>query len=307
MALLSVFNRLIERDLIRCGVASRHVEIQGAQVHYYEASGHNVFPPTLLIHGFGDTANTWYQVLVPLAKSLGRVLALDYPGVGFSTLPRGRDYLKLKELEGVIEEFGRQVLGEPALIVGHSLGGALTLHMAAHQDEQRSVRPPLWTASVAISPAGARLTPEQWEELRGIFDVPDRTAARELLERNFNSNPWPLRLVENDVRAVFRSPPVRKLLQSIEARDFLSPEELARIQIPTLILWGTEERVLPATLVEYYRQHLPPNATLEVVKGWPHASQVNKPDEVVAHIVAFAERLKTATTLPALSTERGKG
>ncbi len=293
MALLSVLNRLIERDLVRCGVASRHIEILGAQVHYYDAPGHRSFPPTLLVHGFGDTANTWYQVLVPLAKSLGRVVALDYPGVGFSTLPRGRDFLKLQELEGVIEEFARRVLGEPALVIGHSLGGALTLHMAAHQDEEIAVRPPLWNSAIAISPAGARLTPEQWAELRSIFEVPDRAAARDLLDRNFNSQSWPLRLVENDVRAVFRSPPVRKLLQSIEAHDFLSPEELARIKIPMLILWGTEERVLPAVLVEYYRQNLPASATLEVVKGWPHASQVNKPDEVVSRIVAFAERQPT--------------
>jgi len=292
VALLSVFNRLVERDLIRCGVASRHVEVQGAQVHYYEAPGHQPFPPTLLVHGFGDTANTWYQTLVPLAKSLGRVLALDFPGVGFSTLPRGRDFLRLAELESVIEEFARKVIGEPALVVGHSLGGALTLHMAAHQHEKRASEPPLWAADVAISPAGARLTPEQWEELRAIFEVPDRAAAHELLERNFNSSPWPLRLVENDVRAVFRSPPVRKLLQSIEANDFLSPEELAHIQIPTLILWGTEERVLPATLVEYYRQNLPPQATLEVMKGWPHASQMDKPEEVVARIVAFAKQAR---------------
>jgi pimeloyl-ACP methyl ester carboxylesterase len=298
MALLSVFNRLIERDLVRCGVASRHVGIQGAQLHYYEAPGNNAFPPTLLVHGFGDTANTWYQTLVPLAKSLGRVLAIDYPGVGFSSLPPGRDFLKLAEIESLIEEFGRVVIGEPALLVGHSLGGALALHMAAHQDE-RGESPIPWAGVVVISPAGARLSQEQWEELRTIFDVPDRAAAHELLDRNFNSTPWPMRLVENDVRAVFRSPPVRKLLQSIEAKDFLSPEELARIHIPALILWGTEERVLPATLVEYYRRYLPPRATLEVVKDWPHASPVNKPDEVASRIVAFAEQLRATGALSA--------
>jgi pimeloyl-ACP methyl ester carboxylesterase len=65
--------------------------------------------------------------------------------------------------------------------------------------------------------------------------------------------------------------------------------------------------VLPATLVEYYRQHLPQTATLEVVKGWPHASQVNKPDEVVDHIVAFAEKLSPPAPSASLSTERGKG
>ena len=290
MALLSVFNQLIKRDLLRCGVESKSVEINGAKIHYYDAPGRSSVPPTLLVHGFGDSANTWYQTNIPIAKGLGRVVALDYPGVGFSTLPAGKDFETLPELVETVEAFTQSVFGEPALLIGHSLGGAMALRLAARQGSQkRKDLTPLWTAVMAVSPAGAQLTQEQLDDLRKGFDLHDRTAARALLARIFSSAPWPLWLIENDIRAIFRSPAVYKLLDSLDPDDFLTPKELGQIAIPCQILWGTEERLLPATLVEYYRRNLPPHGTLEVVKGWSHASQMERPDELVERVLRFGQ------------------
>jgi pimeloyl-ACP methyl ester carboxylesterase len=300
MALLSVFNQLIKRDLLRCGVQSKTVEINGATVHYYDAPGKEQLPPTLLVHGFGDSANTWYQTIIPIARGLGRVVALDYPGVGFSTLPKGKDFETLPELVDTVEQFAKTVLGRPALLVGHSLGGAMSLRLAARQGVRKLKKDdaPLWDAVLAVSPAGAQLTDDQLDELRRGFALDDRAAARALLGRIFSAAPWPLWLIENDIRAIFRSAPVRKLLDSMDPDDFLSPKELAQINIPCLILWGTEERLLPATLVEYYRQNLPPQGTLEVVKGWSHASQMERPDELVERVLRFGQGVLT----PALTT-----
>ncbi len=305
MALLSVFNQLIKRDLQRCGVASKTIAIHGAEVHYYDAPGKNDLPPTLLVHGFGDSANTWYQTLIPLARGLGRVVALDYPGVGFSKLPAGKDFETLPELVDTIEAFAREVFDTPAFLIGHSLGGAMALRMAARQGAEpapaarkakgakKSPRP-LWEAVLAISPAGAHMSAVELDELRRGFLLHDRAAARALLGRIFSAAPWPLWLIENDVRALFRSPAVHKLLESLDPADFLSPEELAQISLPCLILWGTEERLLPAALVEYYRQNLPPNGSLEVVKGWSHASQMERPDEVVERALRFGQGVLSA-------------
>jgi pimeloyl-ACP methyl ester carboxylesterase len=303
MALLTAFNLLVRRDLLRVGVLSRTAQIAGATVHYYDApsplaggsgnssAGTRPRPPTLLVHGFGDNANTWYQVLVPLAQRLGRVLAIDLPGSGFSKLQPGKDFDTLAELIETVEGFAREVLGEPTLLVGHSLGGALVLRMAARQGATRKREDRLWTGVVAISPAGAQLKPDQWTELLRNFEMPDRTAARALLVKLFSTSHWPLWLVENDIRAIFRGPAIQGLLKSVNPSDFLTPRELARIAIPCLILWGTEEQLLPAELVDYFRKNLPPHGTLEVVKGWPHASQMERPNELTDRIVRFGESL----------------
>jgi pimeloyl-ACP methyl ester carboxylesterase len=299
MALLTAFNRLIRRDLLRVGVLSKMTTVAGAQIHYYDAPSSRPHPPTLLVHGFGDNANTWYQTIVPLARRLGRVLAIDLPGAGFSSLPAGKDFETLAELIESIEAFARSILGEPALLVGHSLGGALVLRLAARQGANRGASQgvkkkkaaPLWSGVVAISPAGAQLSPDQWKSLRRNFDLPDRESARALLTKLFSASHWPLWLVENDIRALFRSPAIHELLESIEPSDFLTPRELHQIHLPCLILWGTEEQLLPSELVDYFRRNLPEPGALEVMKGWPHASQMERPAELTDRIVRFAESL----------------
>jgi pimeloyl-ACP methyl ester carboxylesterase len=293
MALLSAFNRLIRQDLLRVGVVSKTIEVAGSKVHYYETPATKPNPPTLLIHGFGDNANTWYQTLVPLGRRIGRVLAIDLPGAGFSTLPAGKEFETLAELIDTLEAFAREVLfDEPALVVGHSLGGALALRLGARQGsgEQKNDWP-LWNAVAAVSPAGAQLTPGQWTALRANFDLPDRAAAHSLMIKLFSASRWPLWLVENDIRALFRTPAIRGLLDSIDPDDFLKPKELHQIDLPCLILWGTEEQLLPVELVDYFRRNLPAHGTLEVMKGWPHASQMERPAELVERIARFAESL----------------
>jgi pimeloyl-ACP methyl ester carboxylesterase len=289
MALLSVFNQLIRRDLRRIGVASRTAEILGAQVHYYEAAGNPDGPPLLLVHGFGDSANTWYQLIGPLARSLGRVYAIDLPGVGFSQLPAGQDHLNLEECVQTVAQFCKQVIGRPCVLLGQSLGGALVLRLASRDLPLLGL--------VAIAPAGARLSEKEWNDLRAAFEVPDRAAARALLGRIFTNPPWPLVLVENDLRAVWRSVPMRKLMDSLQPdRDFLSPEELARIHVPSLLLWGTDERLLPSSMLAYYRRYLP-ETRIEVVHGWGHAPQQERPTEVVDRVVPFVLGLGAGAAL----------
>ena len=60
-----------------------------------------------------------------------------------------------------------------------------------------------------------------------------------------------------------------------------------------MILWGTEEQLLPPELVEYFRKNLPSDGTLEVMKGWPHASQIERPEELVDRIVRFDATMLT--------------
>jgi pimeloyl-ACP methyl ester carboxylesterase len=301
MAILNAFNRLIRRDLVRVGVLSKTIDVNGAKIHYYDAPSSLSRPPTLLIHGFGDNAGSWYQTIVPLARRLGRVVALDLPGAGFSTLRRGKDFETIAELVEDIEAFARNVFAERALLVGHSLGGAMALRMAARQGAKNPKNAvtddrPLWSAAVAISPAGAQLKPEQWQLLRRNFDLPDRAAARALLTKIFGASHWPLRLFEGDIQSLFHGPAIRGLLDSVEPSDFLTPKELSRIAIPCLVLWGTEEQLLPAELVDYFRKNLPAQGTLEVMKGWPHASQLERPQELVDRIAQFADLDVPSTT-----------
>ncbi len=283
MALLSAYNQFVRKDLLRCGVLSKTTALAGTEIHYYEAPGDPSVFPTVLVHGFGDSANTWYQVIGPLARALGRVYALDLPGAGFSKVPPGQDHPTLVDCGLALTRFLDEVVRDPCLLVGQSLGGALVLRVA-------SVHAHPLAGVAAIAPAGAPFTTEQMADLRAAFAVPDRAAGRALLGRIFTAVPWTLKLVERDLRALWRSPPVKKLLESMTQDDYLRPEELSAIDAPALVLWGTEERLLPQAFLDYYRAHLP-NARVEVVRGWGHAPQMERPGELLHRLVDFGRTL----------------
>src|SRR3954466_15351020 len=89
-------------------------------------------PPVLLIHGYGDTADGWRRVVPGLLRD-HRVIALDVPpfgGSGEGRRPTRTDFYKLW-YPSFFEKMGR----ERAAVIGHSLGGAISLHLSLERPE----------------------------------------------------------------------------------------------------------------------------------------------------------------------------
>ena len=153
MALLSFVNRLIAQDLERNDIHAREAELQGAKVHYYEGQGPGSFPTLVLLHGYGDSSHTWYQMLPPLVRDLGRVLVPDLPGLGFSHLPPHRDHLTHRRVRGagpgILREDGRP-RGRP----GRSVAGGRA--RPAHGGQPRAGRGDLLAGLMAVSPPARR-------------------------------------------------------------------------------------------------------------------------------------------------------
>src|SRR5208283_5030315 len=93
--------------------------------------------------------------------------------------------------------------------------------------------------------------------------------------------------------------------------NHLSPEALARVAVPTLLLWGRSEKLLPAETLAYFRQHLPASARIEVVEAVGHVLQMERPREMVRRLEDFAEGAGllgvNATSHPASSPSAGNG
>src|SRR5437763_15327557 len=105
-------------------IPHRLVEVRGVPTFLYDAGEG---PPVVLIHGYGDTADGWRRVVPGLVDS-HRVIALDVPPFGRSGLPAERrllDFYKpfFPELLDMLEV-------DSATLIGHSLGGAIALHVA---------------------------------------------------------------------------------------------------------------------------------------------------------------------------------
>lgn len=92
------------------------------QVEFYGAPD---APPLILTHGWGPNSTVWYYAKKQLANSF-RVIVWDLPGLGKSTKPQNKDYSTEKyarDLEAVLSLAGDQ----PAILLGHSMGGMISL------------------------------------------------------------------------------------------------------------------------------------------------------------------------------------
>ena len=108
----------------------RRRELDGIELHYVSA-GHG--PVTLLVHGLGGFAESWRRTLAAL-EPYSRVMALDLPGFGQSSKPN-RPYT-LGFFAEVLEELLEVLEVERVRLVGHSLGGGVSLAFALARPER---------------------------------------------------------------------------------------------------------------------------------------------------------------------------
>jgi pimeloyl-ACP methyl ester carboxylesterase len=305
MELLQLLHSVVRRALLRRGAESHLQHVGGHSVHFYRLRGRGKGAPVVLVHGLGGNANGFARLLLGLAAGFPTVYALDLPGNGFSPLPASGP-LTLEEHLQLLHAFCREVVGDAALLVGNSLGGALVLTLAARFPEDVC-------AVGLLAPAGAQVPPERFVQMMRHLDV--RTARQGLAftRRLFHRMPLPALLFASQMVKVHNTPAVRAIRAWASPEDFLLPETLARVQMPTLLLWGGSEKLLPKEMLAYFRRYLPPSARIEVVEGVGHVPQMERPKQVVRRLTEFAEeagvltRRQQASRRPASSAARPLG
>jgi pimeloyl-ACP methyl ester carboxylesterase len=211
------------------------------------------------------------------------VHAVDLPGHGLS--PQGTSPTPtLRDQVELLKGFCTQVLSEPALVVGNSLGGALSMQLASETPEH--VR-----ALGLLAPAGARVDPARQEELLRILKVVGPDDARRVTSRLFHRLPLAMRLLAGQMQSFYGTATVHALIEDAAREGGLSPELLGGLLPPVLLCWGESERLLPFEGLAYFRAHLPAHARIELLPGTGHVPQVEVPQVVIARLCRFADEL----------------
>jgi pimeloyl-ACP methyl ester carboxylesterase len=272
--------------LAAASLEARHETIDGRRLRYVRAGSG---PAVVLVHGFGSSLYTWKDVVPALAAGHD-VVALDLPGFGESDQPADLSF----------EDFPRAVLGlmdrlgiGRAALVGNSMGGATVAIMAAR-------RPERVTALVLVDAAGFDLGPSENPGLVRVAMSP----AGSLIARL----PGKRLLVEASLRQVFHDdarvtpervseylagaqrpgtfPAIRSLGASLADRASVVETSLPRIQAPTLVLWGDDDRWIPIAHADRFVAAIPGSRKV-VIPACGHVPQEEKPEEVARLLLSF--------------------
>jgi pimeloyl-ACP methyl ester carboxylesterase len=286
-------------------VIERHLAlVEGIEVEYLVAGDG---PEVVLLHGLGDSAEDWREVMARLAPSY-RLYAPTLPGFGgdlgadgdgrraggFDPSPDG--YARFVHAFVAAKDLRRPVLA------GHSIGGLVALRAALNQPDGlrglvlaaaaglgRAVNPLLQAyalpgfgdvaASVARTAPGAAL--RAVSKVPMVFGRPWRVRHAWLLDQFRRAQDG--RFMETTMRALRGQVGIRG-----QRRVVL--DELPELSLPTLVLWGDSDRVVPLAQ-GYAAVARLPAGRLEVLGGAGHLAHVEDPDRAAAAMRRFLDEL----------------
>jgi pyruvate dehydrogenase E2 component (dihydrolipoamide acetyltransferase) len=249
----------------------------------------------LLIHGYGGDRNSWLFLQEPLAARY-RVYALDLPGHGTSAKNVNADSfgpnspadsagtggpadplgVLADAVTGVLDALG----AERAHLVGHSMGGAVALAVAA--------RDPARIASLTlIAPSGFG-SEINAGYLRGFADAQLRRELKPVVGQLFADESLVTRQLVDDLLAYKRLDGVDEALHALadalldgDAQRGDSAASLAAVggAVPVTVVWGRADRIIPAAQAESVT-----GAVRHLINGAGHLPHMERPAEVQAAI-----------------------
>ncbi|HKS24734.1 MAG TPA: alpha/beta fold hydrolase [Thermoanaerobaculia bacterium] len=259
--------------LLRAGMHAHYVDVGGHRIRYFEGGNG---PPLLLIHGLGSSAEDWALILRSLTKA-HRVYAPDLLGWGGSDKPRDGDYSIAAETE-LMRGFMDAVRLPRADVAGISMGGWVALRLAALHPEhvQRLVLVDSVGLDFPTSLNESSFAPETMDEARHLLWLQSEefTKLPDFVVRDF------LR------RAISERWILRASMRSMLTRRDVLDGKLQRVTMPTLIIWGTADRLAPPSLAARLHAALPQSRVV-MIPGCGHIAMIECRATVMPAIVDF--------------------
>lgn len=249
--------------------------------------------PIMCLHGLGASMFSWRHFITPFSQH-NKLILVDFKGSGKSPKPRDSHYSIEEKADDIYNLIIEENLSKLTLI-GNSLGGAVALMLAIRLGEQTPNR---LSRLVLIDSAGDKnQMPPHLKLIRSIFGAPivylgpSKLAAKLTLRMcYYDSKKTTREQVEAYAAPIASRGGRHAILQTCRRCIPQNADELlarvSTITVPTLVLWGQQDKVIPLRVGELLHQAIP-NSTLVVIEKCGHIPQEEKPDETIALISKF--------------------
>jgi pimeloyl-ACP methyl ester carboxylesterase len=279
----------------------------GGPVHYVDFGGPEEGPTVVLVHGLGGSHLNW-DLFAPLLSPHARVLALDLPGFGLSE--PGERRTTVHDNVRVLDRFLTEVAGTPAVLVGNSMGGMISILQTAVAPESvsglvlldaavpgpRRALDPLVAAVFGVY--AVPLLGERFLAVRRKRSTPLRTVRQMLRLCGVDPDTLPADLIDRSVTLLdqrsdhaamdkaFLSA-ARSLLRLL-ADPRAYRRAMASIRVPVLLVQGEVDRLVPVAAARDIAARHPDWRYLELA-GVGHVPQLQVPERLATEMLGWLE------------------
>jgi pimeloyl-ACP methyl ester carboxylesterase len=284
---------MVRADLKPTATVEEFWQWQGHRLCYWlsKPEQETGLAPIVLLHGFGASAGHWRKNIAVLAKDR-RVYALDWLGFGASAKPAIAYNLDLFEAQ--LLDFLAEIVHEPAILVGNSIGALVALMVSAHVPEKTSGtvllncagglthRPDELPALVRPIMAGMQMVLRIPGLAEGFFEFArSRRNIRSTLKQVYgNASAVTEELVELLYAPSTDAGAAKVFVSVLTAEAGPTPEALLpNIQTPLLVLWGEKDPWTPIDRGRTFTNYAPA-ATFVPLPGLGHCPHDEDPEWV---------------------------
>jgi pimeloyl-ACP methyl ester carboxylesterase len=261
------------------GVENHSVQVAGYRLHY-EVQGPVDGQAVVLVHGLGGSAEDWRALAPYFVKAGFRVYIPDLIGYGRSEKPAGFSYSVRDEAE-IVAGFFDAVGLKQVNLGGWSMGGAVVQHVAFRHPER--VRRLMLFDAVGIHELptwNVRLftptTPAELDQLEALL-MPNPPSVPGFIARDI------VRVSNERAWVIHRA--VDSMATAKDATDAMLPQ----MQMPVLLVWGAEDRIIPLSQGETMHRLLP-RSQLLVVPGCGHLAPRQCTSQIGPQAVEFVKQ-----------------
>ncbi|MDO4542771.1 MAG: alpha/beta hydrolase [Bacillota bacterium] len=254
-------------------------EIDGITLNYLD-EGKGI--PVVLLHGWGCNCGHWGPVTAAL-KEKYRVIVPDIPGFGESSEPP--EVWNTQKYAEFFAKFFRELGIEKPVLAGHSNGGRISIVLGAMDLCSRI----LLTDSAGIKPKRSvdyYVKVYSYKAMKKALSLPGlKNKKDEILEKRRKKSG------SADYQAA--SPRMRQILSTVVNEDLTT--ELAKIRVPTLLVWGSEDADTPLSDGEAMERILKKSGSdtaLIVFQGRTHYAFLEEPSRFNRIFEAFIQPME---------------